>query len=86
MIIKSKNGFEVLKPANIELLFSITAVIGYIFHQLTGNAKFLFNEAINAFEELIRKSFHIGTSVLVGIENLESVCFSFCVIFLEYNS
>jgi len=86
MIIKSKNGFEVLKPANIELLFSITAVIGYIFHQLTGNAKFFFNEAINTFEELIRKSFHIGTSVLVGIENLESVCFSFCVIFLEYNS
>lgn len=86
MIIKSKNALEILKPSNIELLFSITAIISYIFHQLTANAKFFFNESINTFEKLIGKSFHIRTSILIGIENLESVCFSLCVSFLEDNS
>lgn len=64
---------KILEPVDVEGLLGIDAVVSKTFQKLIGNLAFLLKEVVDSFEELVRKRLHLGASVGVGSENVESV-------------
>jgi hypothetical protein len=68
----SHHAFEVLKPADVVGLLSIDAVVAERLKDLVVDTALVFEETVDAFEELVGKGFHLGASVRVGGEDIKT--------------